>query len=62
MVGMKLNLEELELPIGTPLPASVVGAGGSGSLKMVSDDKRSMAVDSWSVRSEYGSTFNGDQR
>jgi hypothetical protein len=66
MAGMKLNPEEPELPVGPPprppLPPSVAGAGGSGGLEMASDDERSVAADSWSVRSEYGSTFDDDQR
>ena len=55
------------MPVGTPpcpqLPPSVAGAGGgSGGLEMASDDERSIAADSWSVRSEYGSTLDDDQR
>lgn len=57
------------MPVGTPprpqLPPSVALAGaggGSGGLEMASDDERSVAADSWSVRSEYGSTLDDDQR
>ncbi|WVZ69251.1 hypothetical protein U9M48_018065 [Paspalum notatum var. saurae] len=67
MAGIKLSPEESEMPVGTPprpqLPPSVAGAGGgSGGLEMASDDDRSVAADSWSVRSEYGSTLDDDQR
>jgi len=67
MAGIRLTPEEPEMPVGTPprpqLPASVAGAGGgSGGLEMASDDERSVAADSWSVRSEYGSTLDDDQR
>lgn len=67
MAGIKLTPEDPEMPVGTPprpqLPPSVAGAGGgSGGLEMASDDDRSVAADSWSVRSEYGSTLDDDQR
>ncbi|CAO1945576.1 unnamed protein product [Urochloa humidicola] len=67
MAGIRLTPEEPEMPVGTPprpqLPLSVAGAGGgSGGLEMASDDERSVAADSWSVRSEYGSTLDDDQR
>ncbi|KAF7037404.1 hypothetical protein CFC21_047777 [Triticum aestivum] len=72
MAGIRLTPEEPELPQGTPprpqLPLPVAGSGvtagggGSGGLEMASDDERSVAADSWSVRSEYGSTLDDDQR
>uniref|UniRef100_A0A0E0JMK4 Protein-lysine N-methyltransferase n=1 Tax=Oryza punctata TaxID=4537 RepID=A0A0E0JMK4_ORYPU len=78
MAGIRLTPEEPELPQGTPprphLPPAFAGAGaataagaalagsGSGGLEMASDDERSVAADSWSVRSEYGSTLDDDQR
>jgi len=67
MAGIRLTPEEPEMLVGTPprpqLPPSVAGAaGGSGGLEMASDDERSIAADSWSVRSEYGSTLDDDQR
>ncbi|XP_010232153.1 EEF1A lysine methyltransferase 2 [Brachypodium distachyon] len=72
MAGIRLSPEEPEVPHGTPprpqLPPAVAGAGvaagggGSGSLEMASDDERSVAADSWSVRSDYGSTLDDDQR
>ncbi|CAM0953483.1 unnamed protein product [Alopecurus aequalis] len=74
MAGIRLTPEEQELPQGTPprpqLPLPVAGAGltaggggsGSGGLEMASDDERSVAADSWSVRSDYGSTLDDDQR
>ncbi|KAM3331980.1 hypothetical protein ACQJBY_027689 [Aegilops geniculata] len=72
MAGIRLTPDEPELPQGTPprsqLPLPVAGSGvtagggGSGGLEMASDDERSVAADSWSVRSEYGSTLDDDQR
>ncbi|KAG8055820.1 hypothetical protein GUJ93_ZPchr0001g31127 [Zizania palustris] len=75
MAGIRLTPEEPELPQGTPprpqLPPAFAGAGattgtlagsGSGGFEMASDDDRSVAADSWSVRSEYGSTLDDDQR
>uniref|UniRef100_A0A0D3ESM1 Protein-lysine N-methyltransferase n=2 Tax=Oryza TaxID=4527 RepID=A0A0D3ESM1_9ORYZ len=75
MAGIRLTPEEPELPQGTPprpqLPPAFAGAGavlagsgsgGGGGLEMASDDERSVAADSWSVRSEYGSTLDDDQR
>uniref|UniRef100_A0ACD5TZI8 Uncharacterized protein n=2 Tax=Avena sativa TaxID=4498 RepID=A0ACD5TZI8_AVESA len=76
MAGIRLTPEEPELPHGTPprpqLPLPVAGAGAgagvtagggaSGGLDMASDDERSVAADSWSVRSDYGSTLDDDQR
>jgi hypothetical protein len=29
---------------------------------LVSDDERSVAADSWSIKSDYGSTLDDDQR
>ena len=29
---------------------------------LISDDERSVAADSWSIKSEYGSTLDDDQR
>lgn len=67
MAGIRLTPEEPEMPVGTPprpqLPPFVAAAGGGGGgLEMASDDERSIAADSWSVRSEYGSTLDDDQR
>jgi hypothetical protein len=72
MAGIRLTAEEPEMPQGTPprpqLPLPIAGAGvtsgggGSGGLEMASDDERSVAADSWSVRSDYGSTLDDDQR
>jgi hypothetical protein len=74
MAGIRLTPDEPELPHGTPprpqLPLPVAGAGvaaggggsGSGGLEMASDDERSVAADSWSVRSDYGSTLDDEQR
>ncbi|KAG8077580.1 hypothetical protein GUJ93_ZPchr0007g4405 [Zizania palustris] len=77
MAGIRLAPEEPELPPqGTPprpqLPPAFAGAGattgalagggGGGGFEMASDDERSVAADSWSVRSEYGSTLDDDQR
>ena len=38
-----------------------VSGGGPGGSSLLSDDERSIAGDSWSVKSEYGSTLDGDE-
>lgn len=54
MAGIRLPPEDSELPQpARPGPASV---------DLVSDDDRSVAADSWSIKSEYGSTLDDDQR
>ena len=36
--------------------------GAPSAVDLVSDDDRSVAADSWSIKSEYGSTLDDDQR
>jgi EEF1A lysine methyltransferase 2 len=43
---------------GTVGPAGPPGPSG----EMASDDDRSVAADSWSIKSDYGSTLDDEQR
>lgn len=52
MAGMKLTMEESEVTLARQAAAS----------ELVSDDDRSVAADSWSIKSEYGSTLDDEQR
>ncbi|XAR71392.1 Polyprenyldihydroxybenzoate methyltransferase [Bertholletia excelsa] len=52
MAGIRLTPEDSEV--------SQVRAPTSGDL--ISDDDRSVAADSWSIKSDYGSTLDDDQR
>ncbi|KAL9427720.1 hypothetical protein AB3S75_029826 [Citrus x aurantiifolia] len=56
MAGFRLPPEEPEVSPQQP-PQQVRVAGD-----LVSDDERSVAADSWSIKSEYGSTLDDDQR
>ncbi|KAK4745157.1 hypothetical protein SAY87_011469 [Trapa incisa] len=54
MAGLRLTPEDSELPqANRPAVASS---------DLISDDDRSIAADSWSIKSEYGSTLDDDQR
>lgn len=56
MAGFRLPPEEPEVsPQQPPQQGRVAG-------DLVSDDERSVAADSWSIKSEYGSTLDDDQR
>lgn len=55
MAGIRLLPEEPETT-----PQQQARAAASESL--ASDDDRSVAADSWSIKSEYGSTLDDDQR
>ncbi|KAJ6882057.1 hypothetical protein NC651_028614 [Populus alba x Populus x berolinensis] len=56
MAGIRLQREEsADLHL---TPNRVAGAGGD----LVSDDERSVAADSWSIKSDYGSILDEDQR
>lgn len=52
MAGFRIPPEDSEQQIR---PAPVAG-------DLVSDDDRSVAADSWSIKSEYGSTLDDEQR
>ncbi|CAK7322824.1 unnamed protein product [Dovyalis caffra] len=54
MAGIRLQPEE------SADLTQIRAAGASGDL--VSDDERSVAADSWSIKSDYGSTLDDDQR
>ncbi|KAI3500172.1 hypothetical protein L1887_35989 [Cichorium endivia] len=52
MAGTRLPPEDTDVPqVRTPLAAD-----------LISDDDRSVAADSWSIKSDYGSTLDDDQR
>ncbi|KAG9140891.1 hypothetical protein Leryth_010420 [Lithospermum erythrorhizon] len=53
MAGMRLFPEDSDVT----LPRGTVTA-----VDLVSDDDRSVAADSWSIKSEYGSTLDDEQR
>jgi len=53
MAGIRIPPEDSE-------PSSQQSRGAVGDL--VSDDERSVAADSWSIKSDYGSTLDDDQR
>ena len=55
MAGIRLAPEE---PETTPQQQARAAATDS----LASDDDRSIAADSWSIKSEYGSTLDDDQR
>ncbi|GAB4827933.1 hypothetical protein Ancab_034818 [Ancistrocladus abbreviatus] len=52
MAGIRLQPEKPDLP-STRTPAAI---------ELMSDDERSIAADSWSMKSEYGSTLDDEQR
>ncbi|GMH30608.1 hypothetical protein Nepgr_032451 [Nepenthes gracilis] len=52
MAGIRLQLEDSDPP------QSRTPASG----ELISDDERSIAADSWSIKSEYGSTLDDEQR
>ncbi|KAG0465307.1 hypothetical protein HPP92_019471 [Vanilla planifolia] len=56
MAGIRLVIQDSELVPPRPPPAA------GSALDMVSDDDRSVAADSWSVKSDYGSTMDDGQR
>lgn len=56
MAGIRLPPEDSDL--SQPQHARAAPAASD----LVSDDDRSVAADSWSIKSEYGSTLDDDQR
>jgi hypothetical protein len=61
MAGIRLLPEEPETtPQQQARAAAAVTTTTTDSL--ASDDDRSIAADSWSIKSEYGSTLDDDQR
>ncbi|KAL8161136.1 hypothetical protein V2J09_012625 [Rumex salicifolius] len=56
MAGIRLAPEDSD--ISQPRAAATGGGGG----ELISDDDRSIAADSWSIKSEYGSTLDDEQR
>lgn len=59
MAGIRWPPEDSDVVIPRPPPAAAATGGGSD---LVSDDDRSVAADSWSIKSEYGSTLDDEQR
>lgn len=57
MAGIRWPPEDPDSVLYRP-PASTAAAAGD----LVSDDDRSVAADSWSIKSEYGSTLDDEQR
>jgi len=61
MAGIRWPPEDPEI-----FPSRMVGGGAWVPVappgEMASDDDRSVAADSWSIRSDYGSTLDDDQR
>ncbi|XP_002528050.2 EEF1A lysine methyltransferase 2 [Ricinus communis] len=55
MAGIRLLPEEADL-------SQQQSRGGAAGGDLVSDDERSVAADSWSIKSDYGSTLDDDQR
>lgn len=52
MAGMRLLPEDPDVAQVRPAAAA----------DLISDDDRSVAADSWSIKSEYGSTLDDEQR
>ena len=55
MAGIRLQPEDSDLSQQTRTTAPAAA-------DLVSDDDRSIAADSWSIKSEYGSTLDDEQR
>lgn len=56
MAGIRLPPEESDVSQAQQTRAA------PAATDLVSDDDRSVAADSWSIKSEYGSTLDDDQR
>ncbi|CAN1351533.1 EEF1A lysine methyltransferase 2 [Linum perenne] len=56
MAGIRLPPEESEVSQQQTRAATVVAGD------LISDDERSVAADSWSIKSDYGSTLDDEQR
>ena len=52
MAGIRLPPEDTDISPARP----------SATADLISDDDRSVAADSWSIKSDYGSTLDDDQR
>ncbi|KAF5737843.1 methyltransferase-like protein 10-like [Tripterygium wilfordii] len=57
MAGFRIPPEESDVSLQQQPLTRVTGAGD-----LVSDDERSVAADSWSIKSDYGSTLDDEQR
>lgn len=47
---------------GSRLPPEDTDISQARAVDLISDDDRSIAADSWSIKSDYGSTLDDDQR
>lgn len=61
MAGVRWPPEDSDLP-PPRVPAATAAAAAAAAAEMISDDDRSVAADSWSIKSEYGSTLDDEQR
>ncbi|KAL9255308.1 EEF1A lysine methyltransferase 2-like protein [Drosera capensis] len=59
MAGIRLQPEDSDPPQART-PTTTTATTTTGDL--ISDDERSIAADSWSIKSDYGSTLDDDQR
>ncbi|XP_038701303.1 protein-lysine N-methyltransferase EFM4-like isoform X2 [Tripterygium wilfordii] len=57
MAGIQIPPDESDVSLQQQLLTRVTGAGN-----LVSDDERSVAADSWSIKSDYGSILDDEQR
>ncbi|XP_050230039.1 uncharacterized protein LOC126679142 [Mercurialis annua] len=62
MAGIRLPPEEADLTQQQQTRGAAAAAPGGSGADLVSDDERSVAADSWSIKSDYGSTLDDDQR
>ncbi|CAL9190050.1 unnamed protein product [Musa hybrid cultivar] len=61
MAGVRWPPEDSDLQ-PPRVPAATAAAAAAAPAEMISDDDRSVAADSWSIKSEYGSTLDDEQR
>ena len=66
MAGIRWPPEDPEMfptrMLGTGVWGGPAGPAGGPPGEMASDDDRSVAADSWSIKSDYGSTLDDEQR
>ncbi|MQL89632.1 hypothetical protein Taro_022209 [Colocasia esculenta] len=60
MAGIRWPPEDAELTF--PARGAPQATGAPAAADLVSDDDRSVAADSWSIKSDYGSTLDDEQR
>ncbi|KAK9700229.1 hypothetical protein RND81_08G225100 [Saponaria officinalis] len=62
MAGIKLPPAEDATPVTAAATAAELQPRTPATGDLISDDDRSIAADSWSIKSEYGSTLDDEQR